>query len=88
MPLMSQISLVSFLTENYPKIFGEGHPVHHESPSVYSDGENTYNAFTTQTDKIVMEENECEEDPCPRGSTCPTGNDVEPGSPTAPRHNE
>ncbi|KAK7818499.1 hypothetical protein U0070_013058 [Myodes glareolus] len=64
-----KISLVGFLTENYPKIFGEGHPVHHESPSVYSDGENTYNAFTTQTDKIVMEENECEEDPCPRGNS-------------------
>ncbi|XP_049976181.1 rho GTPase-activating protein 20-like [Alexandromys fortis] len=71
-----KISLVSFLTENYPKIFGEGIPVHHESPSVCSDGENTYNALNTQTDKIVMEGSEREEDPRPSGSTCPTGNDV------------
>lgn len=86
--LLSQISLVSFLTENYPKIFGEGIPVHHESPSVCSDGENTYNALNTQTDKIAMEESEHEEDPSPSGSTCPTGNDVQPRSPTAPCHNE
>ncbi|XP_026641830.1 LOW QUALITY PROTEIN: rho GTPase-activating protein 20-like [Microtus ochrogaster] len=83
-----KISLVSFLTENYPKIFGEGIPVHHESPSICSDGENTYNALDTQTDKTVMEESKHEEDPPPQGQTCPTGNDVQLRSPTAPLHNE
>ena len=86
--ILSQISLVSFFTENYPKIFGEDIPFLYESSFVCSDGEKAYNSLNNVTDNVEMEVKEHEDNPCPSGSTCPTGNDAVPRSPSVPLHNE
>ncbi|ERE88907.1 rho GTPase-activating protein 20 [Cricetulus griseus] len=83
-----KICLVSFLIENYPKIFGEDSPFHDESSFVCSDGEKSYNSLNTVTDNVEMEVKEHEDNTCPSGSTCPTGNDAVSRSPSAPLHNE
>ncbi|CAH6779064.1 Gm1527 [Phodopus roborovskii] len=82
-----KISLVNFLIENYPKIF-EDIPFHYESSFACSDEEKAYNSLNTLTDNVEMEVKEHEDNPCPSGSTCPTGNDAVCRSPTVPLNNE
>nr|XP_042134880.1 LOW QUALITY PROTEIN: rho GTPase-activating protein 20-like [Peromyscus maniculatus bairdii] len=89
--ITKKVSLVKFLIENYPKIFGESSfmRAHYESSLLCSDGEKAYNSLNTPTtNSVETEEEEQEDNPCPSGRTSPTGNDVVPRSPTAPLHSK
>lgn len=86
--LLSQICLVNFLIDHYPKIFGEDISFHCWSSLFCSDGENSLGQFPEHSNWQYWDgrNKKHEDNPCSSGNICPTG--IQCPDPITSLHNE
>lgn len=84
-PLLTQISLVIFMIENCPKIFGEDAvAVSYETSLSHPPGAKSSCSQNTAANIRNMKETKRGLSSCPAGKTCTPGYNALPGTPAAP----